>query len=727
MDGIIQKVTCVNPANAIVRQVQSDLEEQRRASGARRDSIDKDVQQAIEGGKVPMSLLERHFKGEDVRQEILYAAAIEARESTVRTERGKALELQLKTGGDWKSTATVNATNAADAIIDNMILKGADSQKLFEKAAQWSKENKIPTPEEKEGMLQELNRAIASATMAADAEMHKPQFMRDGALVSYAALLGPDEIRKIKEQSVNRLNSIKDMITNNDYGLIGAAARHIKARKESTTIRLMSNAELGVLMSLPEGGKEWIGPILEKFPGFTEGAIGALRTELMLGRSKGEIGFTESIKKIRDTKEKIDPKTWQNEVNSIIDSIADPKAPLEIRKNNVKAFFGDKEVGSLGNFLQEQQARVFSHVTSPRVTEAVKALKDPEAWRQYENWTRQSFNDLLKTQFQSLGKATANSSDYVLKWDGVQLRPSFSAQGEKKWNDSRIPYRINNSDTTNRAESLPDFAKVMGSADWKAVNDINLAIRSLGPVVKQGGGKVEDVVMQILQNETPKSAPNSILDNLKALFSGEGEKPSAEQSTKDSAQDEFRRSRSQPKPQTPGKQSALDFDNATMMQASFTEGGSSPRNSRRDGPLDFDNAKLVDDVKVNPGVNLDNVDPALRTYGESLSEKWGIAITSGHRDPFRNREVGGASGSQHIPGKALDFSLRGLPVEDRMALIDEILANPEVGGIGMYDNGSIHVDYRKGGKAAWGGDRSSLDGTPTWFRQRVERWRGKDI
>ena len=43
-----------------------------------------------------------------------------------------------------------------------------------------------------------------------------------------------------------------------------------------------------------------------------------------------------------------------------------------------------------------------------------------------------------------------------------------------------------------------------------------------------------------------------------------------------------------------------------------------------------------------------------------------VRITSGYRDPSYNAKVGGASGSQHIHGKAFDFSVRDLPEERQM-------------------------------------------------------------
>lgn len=730
VDKTIQSITGINPANAIVRQVHSELEEQRRAANSARDDVTKRVQRAIDGGSVPMSVVDRYNKGEASPEEVLYHAAQFNRESSVQTEINKRVEYLSKTGGDWKNVAEQGASNIVESVVDNTIFKAADSQKLFNTARSMVAEGRIPTPDEKAQLTAGLAAMKTNLAMAVDQSLHNPVLNVDGTKMSYASRIGPEAARRIKEQAMQRVDALEQMVNNGQYGLVAATARDIKARKEHSESELLRDPFIGVLAGLPESVKDYLGPIFEREPGFQKDLVGAVQTRLAIARSGKGASFSEGIDQLRKTNNK-EPDMWKREFNAAVNGIVDPKAPPEVRKNHVKSLFSDKELGVLGKFKPEQGATVFSTLASPQVTQAIKSMNDAEAWGMYEGWVRNSFDRLLTTQFQSLGKATSvTGADYTLKWDGVQLRPEMSEIGMKKWNDSRNPFRMYNRDRSGEGDA-PDFSRVMGHADWKALNDINLAIRTLGPVITAGGsGNLEQIVMQTFLSKSPPK-PDSTMGKIRDVFQEIQDAEAAEAkaketgtSTKDSAQDNFRRSRSQPKPE---KQSTLDFDNATSEMVKPVAFAPSERSSRRDGPLDFDNAKLVDDAKIRAGVDMSGVEEPLRNYGVSLSEKWGIDITSGHRDPFRNRAVGGANNSQHLHGNALDFSLKRLPVEDRMALIDDILRDPRVGGIGMYDDGSIHVDFRKDGKAAWGSDRSTLDGTPSWFRQRVERWRGKDI
>lgn len=77
-----------------------------------------------------------------------------------------------------------------------------------------------------------------------------------------------------------------------------------------------------------------------------------------------------------------------------------------------------------------------------------------------------------------------------------------------------------------------------------------------------------------------------------------------------------------------------------------------------------------------------------------------LDITSAYRSPEYNRSVGGATGSLHVQGKAIDIVW---PTSDRAGRIRflELAAQVGFNGIGTYDS-FIHVDTR-GYKATWGG------------------------
>lgn len=112
-------------------------------------------------------------------------------------------------------------------------------------------------------------------------------------------------------------------------------------------------------------------------------------------------------------------------------------------------------------------------------------------------------------------------------------------------------------------------------------------------------------------------------------------------------------------------------------------------------------------VRWAPGVDR-RVDPALLDIVQSIASELGkaLVLSSGYRDPVRNRRVGGASKSQHLKGKAVDISAAGLNNADRIKMI-ELASRRGIKGIGVYPGGSMHLDIGDTGPRAWGGDFTS--------------------
>jgi hypothetical protein len=138
------------------------------------------------------------------------------------------------------------------------------------------------------------------------------------------------------------------------------------------------------------------------------------------------------------------------------------------------------------------------------------------------------------------------------------------------------------------------------------------------------------------------------------------------------------------------------------------------------------------DANLITGKDVDqaNVNIGLKTFVADLQTEFPKAIvTSGYRDDVKNTKVGGVKNSQHLHGNAIDISIAGMDENDRDELMKRIVKNPAIGGIGYYNNESLHIDYRDPSrKAAWGPNRSktSLPMTPWWYKNNVEPWRNQN-
>lgn len=114
-------------------------------------------------------------------------------------------------------------------------------------------------------------------------------------------------------------------------------------------------------------------------------------------------------------------------------------------------------------------------------------------------------------------------------------------------------------------------------------------------------------------------------------------------------------------------------------------------------------------------VDYSHFSPSLQIALKRLEDIWGgelPAINSGYRDPVTNAKAGGAKGSQHLHGNAIDWATAGMSQDERLRFLD---ATRKAGfqGYGGYSSENIHTDV---GPARYWGDDYSGKSAPQWLR-----------
>lgn len=101
------------------------------------------------------------------------------------------------------------------------------------------------------------------------------------------------------------------------------------------------------------------------------------------------------------------------------------------------------------------------------------------------------------------------------------------------------------------------------------------------------------------------------------------------------------------------------------------------------------------------GCGFDTVDIELVKALQDVRDYFGkpVKISSGCRCPLQNKRVKGSLGSQHMEGRAADFSVAGVQDHDVQAYVKT--KYPDKYGIGCYGYWT-HLDTR-GGCARWRG------------------------
>mgnify|MGYP003291522703 CR=1 FL=1 len=118
------------------------------------------------------------------------------------------------------------------------------------------------------------------------------------------------------------------------------------------------------------------------------------------------------------------------------------------------------------------------------------------------------------------------------------------------------------------------------------------------------------------------------------------------------------------------------------------------------------NKQLTKNFKVREFACSDGSDVVFISEGlvavlQQIRSHFGKAVTinSGYRTPAKNKQVGGATYSQHLYGLAADITVKGVAPKDVAAYAESLL--PNTGGIGIYST-FTHIDVRKT-KSRWNG------------------------
>lgn len=110
--------------------------------------------------------------------------------------------------------------------------------------------------------------------------------------------------------------------------------------------------------------------------------------------------------------------------------------------------------------------------------------------------------------------------------------------------------------------------------------------------------------------------------------------------------------------------------------------------------------------------------PELARAFERIRElcEFALIVDSAYRTTEYNASIGGAAGSQHIQGRALDLKPAAMPkgalgrYQDRLnrllSAAKKARSEKLLNGIGIYD-GFIHIDTRPGTQVTWYGSRTS--------------------
>lgn len=139
-------------------------------------------------------------------------------------------------------------------------------------------------------------------------------------------------------------------------------------------------------------------------------------------------------------------------------------------------------------------------------------------------------------------------------------------------------------------------------------------------------------------------------------------------------------------------------------------------------------------VAIRPGVAMESLSGGAQAlFGSLAALGMPLEVVSGYRDPARNARAGGAKGSQHLHGNAIDINIEKLSDDQRAKLLDAAISGG-ARGVGIYPGGrSLHLDVREA-PTAWGANaQAPFSGVadpnayPAWARGGIAKLFGSEL
>lgn len=134
-------------------------------------------------------------------------------------------------------------------------------------------------------------------------------------------------------------------------------------------------------------------------------------------------------------------------------------------------------------------------------------------------------------------------------------------------------------------------------------------------------------------------------------------------------------------------------------------------------------------IQFAPGITLNGLSPTARMMLQGVALTSGlpsIPVLSAHRDHTSNAAAGGAKGSQHLFGNAVDVDVSRWTDAQKQQFLDSAIANG-ARGVGIYSSGkTIHVDVRPN-PAFWGSDPTApyagqpIEKAPDWAKAPLQK------
>lgn len=511
IDTIIQKTTGINPANALVRSLRSDMDaaERARAAGASKDETYLNAHLPYMLPSTRAKIIAGDRSPETVAKAKWEASGSQARQFTIE-QANRELELEVKAGKYDEGKTLKTAQLTVTEYVNNTFMHSADAaggaQGILEKIKAHG--DKPYTPEEQDQIKAQFQNLSTQTGLGVDNLLAQPQY----------AQLPENEKKAIREGALSRVATLRDALLNKDTGALTRDANFAEAIQNSDVRRILESNEwyrkVQAVQKIagPAGGEIVKGTFMTQ-----EGMSARVKAINELNKmdlTLGEGSLKGQVKRMKEGANSVpelkDPAGHKAAIDQSVFGLTHAATP-EVAANHAKVMFGPDNIGFLSEYSPNSQQRVFRALTSPAVDLKMAEIgrDNPEVYKNYRDWVvSYGFQSQVKRSIDEVNQIHTDPSTYAL----ITQDPAtgkFAVAPRPGMERTVRDLAAQGHDPLATARS--------------AISDINENIGIISPILKREGGDPTQEIAKVLQaNGWDPNAPKrpGFLQSLGNAISG---------------------------------------------------------------------------------------------------------------------------------------------------------------------------------------------------------------
>lgn len=392
-DFIDQKMASMvgtNPANALIRSLQSEAMEAQRKANSIQDKQEAFVTAAVKAGNVSPIELQAYRGGTVtypqlelmVTQRTFKQEQIKGEQQALNLRKAQGEAVDKDTDEFWERS-TASLTNAQ--FNDRMTALGGAFANVQERMKAMS-QGRVQTPEEK----QALSNAFVQLELEVENTLNKHANQAWGGedTRSFAQRLPQERIRKTIDMHKSRIKAMRDAAEKGDLSLLGQAKMVLEAAQTNNKIEAIQDKTIANLNTMRDLiGENTLALSMSENPKLISRTKQAITSFVVSSSVATGTPLSEIVKEARAAGS---DNVTEREANLTVGKIlADPKTTLQGARNIVSSFFGEANKDYLRTQPASERARTLADMTTPAAEARMWQLKeqaDPNLWVQYKTW-----------------------------------------------------------------------------------------------------------------------------------------------------------------------------------------------------------------------------------------------------------------------------------------------------------------------------------------------------